>query len=66
MVPTACNTRPPGRLTLPRVLLTDSAFVYTCAAATNVAETISRERRLLAQEQAQQQQSPAGRAGPSL
>lgn len=41
---------PPGRLTLPRVSLLDRSFAYSCAAATNVAETIARERQLLAQE----------------
>lgn len=41
---------PPGRLTLPRVSLLDRSFAYSCAAATNVAETIARERVLLAQE----------------
>lgn len=45
---------PPGRLTLPRVSVLSPEFRYTCAAATNVAETIARERRLQAQEQARQ------------
>lgn len=30
--------------------LTDRSFAYSCAAATNVADTIARERQLLAQE----------------
>ena len=45
---------PPGRLTLPRVSVLNPEFRYTSAAATNVAETIARERRLQAQEQARQ------------
>lgn len=40
----------PGRLTLPRVSVLSPAFRYTSAAATNVAETIERERRLQAEE----------------
>ena len=44
------SPHPPGRLTLPRVSLLDRSFAYSCAAATNVAETIARERALLAQE----------------
>lgn len=42
--------RPTGRLTLPRIPLTDRAFSYSCAAATNVAQTIARERQLPADE----------------
>ena len=41
---------PPGRLTLPRVSVLSPEFRYTSAAATNVAETIERERRLQAEE----------------
>lgn len=44
------SPHPLGSLTLPRVPLTDRSFAYSCAAATNVADTIARERRLLAQE----------------
>lgn len=44
------SPHPLGSLTLPRVPLTDRSFIYSCAAATNVADTIARERHLLAQE----------------
>ncbi|MDR2325470.1 MAG: hypothetical protein LBE51_08745 [Acidovorax sp.] len=44
------SPHPLGSLTLPRVPLTDRSFDYRCAAATNVATTIARERLLLAQE----------------
>ncbi|WP_303229186.1 hypothetical protein [Comamonas kerstersii] len=40
----------PGRLTLPRVSVLSPEFRYTSAAATNVAATIERERRLQAEE----------------
>lgn len=35
---------PPGRLTLPSLLLTDRSFVYTRADHTDVARTIARAR----------------------
>lgn len=44
------SPHPLGSVTLPRVSLLDRSFAYSCAAATNVAETIARERVLLAQE----------------
>jgi hypothetical protein len=48
---------PPGRLTLPRVLLTDRAFSYTKAVATNVQATWEREKRLQQQEAIEQQRA---------
>ena len=56
---------PPGRLTLPRVLLTDHAFSYTKAVATNVQATWAREKRLQEQEAIQQQRA-AATAQPQL
>ncbi|WP_287917546.1 hypothetical protein [Comamonas sp.] len=50
---------PPGRLTLPRVPLTDRAFNYTCSAATNVQATWQREKRLQEQEAIEQQRAAA-------
>ena len=50
---------PPGRLTLPRVLLTNRAFNYTSSAATNVQATWEREKRLQEQEAIQQQRAAA-------
>lgn len=47
-------THPPGRLTLPRVPLTNRAFAYTRSDATDVATTIERERQLLAEQIARQ------------
>lgn len=44
------SPHPLGSVTLPRVSLLNRSFAYSCAAATNVAETIARERALLAQE----------------
>ena len=41
---------PSGRLTLPRMSVLNPAFKYTRSVATNVAETIERERRLQAEE----------------
>lgn len=40
----------PARLTLPRMSLLNPAFKYTPSNATNVAQTIERERQLQAQE----------------
>lgn len=58
-----CQTlRPPGRLTLPRTPLTDRAFVYVSSAATDITQSITRERQrlrheaLLAELQRSQQQ----------
>jgi hypothetical protein len=48
-------THPPGRLTLPRVLLTSRAFNYTNSAAANVQATCAREKRLQQQEAIEQQ-----------
>ena len=48
---------PPGRLTLPRVPITDRAFTYTCSAATNVQATWQREKRLQEQEAIDQQRA---------
>lgn len=48
---------PPGRLTMPRVLLTDRAFNYTKAVATNVQATWEREKRLQQQEAIEQQRA---------
>lgn len=48
---------PLGRLTMPRVLLTDRAFSYTKAVATNVQATWEREKRLQEQEAIQQQRA---------
>lgn len=48
---------PPGRLTLPRVLLTDRAFNYTNSADTNVQATWEREKRLQQQEAIHQQRA---------
>lgn len=48
---------PPGRLTMPRVLLTDRAFSYTKAVATNVQATWQREKRLQEQEAIEQQRT---------
>jgi len=56
---------PPGRLTLPRVLLTNRAFNYTSSAATNVQATWEREKRLQEQEAIQQQRA-AATAQPQL
>lgn len=56
---------PPGRLTLPRVPLTDRAFTYTCSAATNVQATWQREKHLQEQEAIQQQRAAAS-AQPML
>lgn len=39
-----------ARITRPRVSVLDPAFKYTRSVATNVAETIERERRLQAEE----------------
>lgn len=50
---------PPGRLTMPRVLLTDRAFSYTKAVATNVQATWQREKRLQEQEAIKQQRAAA-------
>lgn len=48
---------PPGRLTMPRVLLADRAFSYTKAVATNVQATWEREKRLQQQEAIEQQRA---------
>lgn len=58
------HQHPPGRLTLPRVLLTDRAFVYTNSAATDVRTTMQRARHLQAQE-ALQQRLAAAKAQPA-
>ena len=48
---------PPGRLTLPRVLLTNRAFNYTNSADTDVQATWEREKRLQEQEAIDQQRA---------
>mgnify|MGYP001157957078 CR=1 FL=1 len=59
------HQHPPGRLTMPRVPLTDRAFVYTNSAATDVRTTMQRARHLLEQE-ALQQRLAAAKAQPAL
>lgn len=59
------HQHPPGRLTLPRVLLTDRAFVYTNSTATDIRATLQRARHLQAQ-QALQQRLDAAQAQPAL
>lgn len=54
------HQHPPGRLTLPSVLLTDRAFVYT-----NSAATMQRARHLQEQE-ALQRRLAAAKAQPAL
>lgn len=55
------HQHPPGRLTMPRVPLTDKAFVYTCSAATDVQATFQRARLQLQQEAIRQQLAEAQR-----
>lgn len=43
-------SHPPGRLTLPRQLLTDKHFVYTPSNRTDVASTIARARERMVHE----------------
>lgn len=59
------HQHPPGRLTLPRVLLTDRAFVYTNSTATDVRTTMQRARHQQEQE-ALQQRLAAAKAQPAL
>lgn len=59
------SPHPLGSIALPRVPGTDPSFIYTRAVATNIAETIARERLLLAQE-AQARELAAIAAQPLL
>ena len=59
------HQHPPGRLTMPRVLLTDRAFVYTNSTATDIRATLQRARHQQAQE-ALQQRLAAAKAQPAL
>lgn len=59
------HQHPPGRLTLPRVWLTDRAFVYTNSTATDIRATLQRARHLQAQE-ALQQRLTAAQTQPAL